>query len=170
MKNFLFVALFSFCFLGCTPQPAEVVEVPSTTFILVRHAEKGTDDPRNPSLNEEGILRAEKLLNMLSSAEVGAIYSSPYKRTRETVAPLASQLGLEIQEYNPSENTFADEALKSYQGKTILVSGHSNTVPGLANYLLGEDKFKQLDESEYSKIFIVTVDTVGKARVMVLNY
>tara|TARA_R110000796_G_scaffold252627_1_gene388996 strand:- start:82193 stop:82696 length:504 start_codon:yes stop_codon:yes gene_type:complete len=165
MKKLLFVALFSVCYLGCIAQSTQ-----STTFILVRHAEKGTDDPRNPSLNAEGKLRAEKLLNMLSDVEIGAIYSSPYKRTKETVTPLSAKLGLEIQEYNPSKNSFADEALKSYQGKTVLVSGHSNTVPGLANYILGEEKFKQLDESEYGKIFILTVDAIGKAKVMVLNY
>lgn len=166
MKKFLLVALFSLSFLGCIAQ----TNTEATTFILVRHAEKGTDDPRDPSLNEEGKLRAKKLHHMLSSAEVAAIYSSPYKRTRETVVPLASQLGLEIQEYNPSKNSFADDIVKNYKGKTVLVSGHSNTVPGLANYLLGEKKFEQLDESEYSKIFIVTVNEIGKASVMVLNY
>lgn len=166
MKKLLFVALFSICYLNCMSQNS----TQSTTFILVRHAEKGTDDPRNPSLNEDGKLRAEKLLSMLSSAEIKAIYSSPYKRTKETVAPLASQLGIEIQEYNPSKNSFADDALKNYQGKTVLVSGHSNTVPGLANYLLGEKRFEQLDESEYGKIFIVTVTEIGKASVIVLNY
>ncbi|MGW8123193.1 SixA phosphatase family protein [Roseivirga echinicomitans] len=166
MKKLLFVALFSFCFLGCFAQ----VNTEVTTFILVRHAEKATDDPRDPSLSEEGQLRAEKLHMLLSSAEVGAIYSSPYKRTRNTVTPLATELGIDIQEYNPSKNSFADDVLKNYKGKTVLVSGHSNTVPGLANYLLGEKKFEQLDESVYGKIFIVTLSEIGKGTVVVLNY
>ena len=60
-----------------------------TTFILVRHAEKSTDDPRDPSLSEEGIKRAEALKTMLSQADIAALYSSPYKRTKGTVQPIA---------------------------------------------------------------------------------
>ena len=32
-----------------------------TTFILVRHAEKATDDPKDPNLSEAGLMRAQSL-------------------------------------------------------------------------------------------------------------
>ena len=67
-----------------------------TTFILVRHAEKSKDDPRDPSLSEEGIKRAESLNAMLKQADIAALYSSPYKRTRSTVQPIADAKGLEV--------------------------------------------------------------------------
>jgi broad specificity phosphatase PhoE len=83
------------------------------------------------------------------------------------VAPIAKKLAKEIQLYTPSK-TFAEQLLQQ-KGKTILVVGHSNTIPALANALLKEQKFKDLDDSVYNKIFIVTI-TGDKAEVKVLEY
>ena len=43
---------------------------------------------RDPSLSEEGTLRAQKVV-LLAPMEINAIYSTPFKRTESTVAPLA---------------------------------------------------------------------------------
>ena len=172
MKKLFAFAILIFSILSCTvEQKTEIIEKAEvTTFILVRHAEKGTDDPRNPSLNEEGLARAERLLQMLSPSQIDAVYSSPYKRTEQTVADIASKYDVEITEYNPSSNDFVADAMEMYEGKTILVSGHSNTTPSLANYLTGTENFQQLDESEYDKVFIISLTEVGKANVVVLSY
>ncbi|MFT6213681.1 MAG: broad specificity phosphatase PhoE [Roseivirga sp.] len=163
--------VFCLFFLSCSTQGQEVKEEATlTTFVLIRHAEKGIDDPRNPSLNEEGVLRAQKLVELLQHSDVDVIYTTPYKRTQETVAPLASKYSLTVQEYNPSKLAFLNEVWSNNQGKTIVISGHSNTTPMVANYLLGEEKFSQLDESEYDKVFVVTINEIGKGTVSVLSY
>jgi len=141
-----------------------------TTFILVRHAEKSTDDPRDPSLSEEGIKRAEALKTMLSQADIAALYSSPYKRTKGTVQPIAEAKGLEIMTYDPRSAAFLEDIMKNHKGKTIVISGHSNTTPNVVNALLGKEQFKTLSESDYSKIFIVSVTEIGKGTVTVLSY
>lgn len=172
MKKLFAIAVISiFCF-SCTVDESTVVikEAELTTFILVRHAEKGNDDPRNPSLNEEGIQRAEKLLQMISPSKIDAVYSSPYKRTEQTVSDIAAKYGVEITEYNPSSTDFVASAMEKHAGKMILVSGHSNTTPSLANYLTSTEDFQQLDESEYDKVFIISLSEIGKASVVVLSY
>lgn len=141
-----------------------------TTFILVRHAEKANDDPRNPSLSEIGLARANKLMEVLQSNDITAIYSTPYKRTQSTVAPIAKAKGLTVEDYNFQSPTFIQEMLDKHKGGIILVSGHSNTTPMVANKLLGEEKFALLDENEYSKIFIITVSSIGKGSVVVQKY
>lgn len=141
-----------------------------TTFVLIRHAEKASDGTRDPGLTSEGEARAERLKELFKNANVSAIYSSPYKRTRATVAALASSTSLEVKEYNPRGTDFLKEIMKDHAGGVIIVSGHSNTTPSVANALLGEEKFAQLDESEYSKIFIITVSELGKGTVTMLNY
>ncbi len=74
----------------------------STTILLIRH---GDNDYAGHTLvgwtpgihlNESGRRQAEKLAKRLSSAPIRAIYSSPLERTRETAAPLAARLGLEV--------------------------------------------------------------------------
>lgn len=141
-----------------------------TTFILIRHAEKADDGTRDPGLTAEGTARAERLEALLKNTDVSAIYSTGYKRTRSTVAPLATSLGMEIKEYDPRGKAFIDEIMRDFKGGTVVVSGHSNTTPFVANLLLGEQKFQQLDESEYSKIFVVTISEIGKGTVTLLTY
>ncbi|MFT6873472.1 MAG: 2,3-bisphosphoglycerate-dependent phosphoglycerate mutase [Roseivirga sp.] len=141
-----------------------------TTFILVRHAEKSKDDPRDPSLSEAGVKRAESLNAMLKQADIAALYSSPYKRTRSTVQPIADAKGLEVNTYDPRSAAFLEDIMTKFKGKTIVISGHSNTTPNVVNALIGEDRFKQLSEDDYSKIYIVSVTEIGKGTVTLLSY
>ncbi len=141
-----------------------------TTFILVRHAEKSKDDPRDPTLSEEGMKRAEALNTLMKQADIAALYSSPYKRTKSTVQPIAEAKGLEVQTYDPRGSDFLKDIMEKYKGKTVVISGHSNTTPLLANVLTGSDKFKQLSEDDYSKIYIVSITEIGKGTVTILNY
>lgn len=141
-----------------------------TTFVLIRHAEKANDGTRDPGLTAEGEARAERLKELFKNADISAIYSTGYKRTRSTVAPLAASASIEVQEYNPRGTEFLKDIIKNHAGGTIIISGHSNTTPFVANALLGEQKFKQLDESEYNKIYVVTISEIGKGTVTMLNY
>ena len=64
----------------------------TTTFILVRHAEKASDGTSDPSLTEEGMARANNILSMFQQSEITAIYSTNYKRTKMTVLSALSLL------------------------------------------------------------------------------
>src|SRR5687768_534547 len=68
----------------------------ATTVVVVRHAEKSTDDPQDPSLSATGQERARLLTSVLKNAGVTSIYTTQYKRTRQTAEPLAQQLGIAI--------------------------------------------------------------------------
>jgi broad specificity phosphatase PhoE len=140
-----------------------------TTFIIVRHAEKAIDDPKDPNLSEAGLIRAQSLAKLLAATKVDAVYSTPYKRTRNTVAPMATAKGFEVQEYNKIEEM--DGILKKYKGATVVVCGHSNTVPAIANYLIGKDSYHQFEDNDYGNILVVSVVEKGKnTNVVWLNY
>jgi broad specificity phosphatase PhoE len=142
---------------------------PVTTFILVRHAEKGNDGTKDPELSEAGLARAQSLAKLMQATKVDAIYSTPYKRTRNTVSPLAKEKGLDVLEYNKIEEM--DVLLKKYQGGTLIICGHSNTVPALANYLIGKDSYTAFEDTDYGNIIIVSVVERGKnTNVVWLNY
>ncbi len=166
MKKLFFTLLIAlFAFNYSVAQENEL-----TTFILVRHAEKAKDDPRDPNLSEVGLKRAESLKALLANAGVTAIYSTPYKRTRQTVAPIAEVRELEINSYNPRSMAFLEDIFAKHAGGTILISGHSNTTPFVVNALLGEEAFKMLSENEYDKVFVVTSQKLGESKVTVLSY
>lgn len=130
------------------------------TVILVRHAEKDVSenaDSGNPELSAEGNLRAQKLVEVINKYHPDAIFSTNLLRTRSTARPLASMEGRMISIYDPKDlNQFA-ELLTSGKLKRIVVVGHTNTTPALANLLIKQDKYKILDESEYDKIWIIKI-------------
>ena len=139
---------------SCTTSKTPIVE---STIYLVRHAEKADDGTRDPPLTEEGVDRANYLSGLLSQQNIQLIYSTDYKRTRGTATPLASATNQEVLIYNPRElSAFANELLDK-SGQNILVAGHSNSTPTLANLILGEERFEKFDESDYNNLIIIKV-------------
>ena len=141
----------------------------TTTIILVRHAEKADDGTSNPGLTPLGQARAQRLAAMLAPTGINAVYSTPYKRTRLTGQPTADLEGLRVVEYDPRDEEFTQDLLEKHSGETILVVGHSNTIPMLVNTLTGTTNYPQLEEMEYDKLFVVSLIN-GAGRAMVLSY
>lgn len=130
------------------------------TVILLRHAEKDISenaDAANPDLSAEGKLRAEKLVEIINKYQPDAIFSTNLIRTRATARPLASKRGRMISIYDSQNLNQFTELITSGKFKRIVVVGHSNTTPALANLLVKQDKYKTLDESEYDKIWIIKI-------------
>ena len=104
------------------------------TFVVVRHAEKATDDPRDPSLSTAGTVRAHALAQLLHSPPVSAAYATRFRRTRLTAAPTAHAAGIRVTTYDADlpVDAFARQLRGTHADGTVLVVGHSNTVPGIA--------------------------------------
>lgn len=68
--------------------------------ILIRHAlperREVADGPADPELSPEGRAQAEHMANYLGTETIDAVYASPLRRARQTAAPLATRLGLEV--------------------------------------------------------------------------
>ncbi len=140
-----------------------------STFILVRHAEKKIG--MKPALTEEGEARAKKLAFMLERVDLDAVFSSPTKRTEMTAGPTAERHDLDIINYDPSLlQEFARDLKRLYRGKTVLIVGHSNTTPALANYLAGTNEHPRFDELDYTNYYVVTLPKVGAPRVLKMRY
>jgi len=130
------------------------------TVILLRHAEKDVSegaDTANPELSAAGNLRAQKLVEIMNKYQPDAIYSSNYIRTRATVRPLARKRRMMTQIYDSRNLNQMRDLIVSGKIKRIVVVGHSNTTPALANLLVKQDKYKNLAESEYDKIWIIKI-------------
>jgi 2,3-bisphosphoglycerate-dependent phosphoglycerate mutase len=67
-----------------------------STLYLVRHAHAEWTPDENRSLSSRGRADAEQVADVLGGVPITAIYASPARRARETVAPLAARLGLSI--------------------------------------------------------------------------
>lgn len=141
-----------------------------TTFILVRHAEKVNDGSKNPALTDVGVKRAQSLAHFLKKTKIDAIYSTHFLRTESTVAPLAESKGLSIQNYDPAKMDFVDQLLVQHAGGTVVICGHSNTTPALANYLLGNSDLTNFEDQDYDNLLVVTLSEKGKGKLVWMSY
>ncbi len=171
--GFLFVGMF----LVVAVLPASD-SAGDTTVILVRHAEKELTGGDVPLRDPDGTQRARDLIAVVQSAGVDLAISSKYRRTRETIAPSVEALGLtaaqvlEITE--PAE--IAKEILERRRGHTILIAGHSNTVPQIVEALgapspcppfeIDEKHGCMIPDPEYDHLFVVTIPTEGASSVV----
>jgi phosphohistidine phosphatase SixA len=144
---------------------------PLTTVILVRHAEKNLE-PNNPDpdLTPQGVARAQEIARVFADAGVNAIYATQYKRTQQTVKPLADRIGVPVTLLNSNQtDELVNQIHTIHRGQTIFVAGHNNSVPAIVS-VLSNEKFPQIPETEYDNLFIVTIYRFGKARVTKLKY
>jgi broad specificity phosphatase PhoE len=165
----LFILLIALGLLSCSrPQQN------STLVLLVRHAEKASDAEDSP-LTEAGEKRAQALAGVAEGAGVSAIYSSQFKRNRDTAKPLSDRLRMSVIEMpvnlqNPGDygKVLAKDILEKRAGQTVLVIGHANTIAATIEGLTGRSA--QMGDIQYSDLFIVTVSPSGEAKVIKAQY
>jgi broad specificity phosphatase PhoE len=159
--------------LSCSSNSAEAqreaaaTDSDPTVIYLLRHAEKDDTAGDDPPLLPAGEDRAQNLAEQLAEEKISAVYATPYARTEATARPLARTQSLDVTPYpaDASPDRQVADWLQRHRGQTIVVVGHSNTIPGLVNALIGERRFGDIDESVYDRLFKVIIASNGTATV-----
>ena len=127
-----------------------------TTILFIRHAEKVELSGLDPELTEEGKERASQWAEVFKETGISAIYSTKTKRTLETAKPISQATNIPIKLYG-TKTLDIKKLAQSNKGKTILIVGHSNTIPKFINTLMGEETYQQIDDDVYGNLYVVTV-------------
>jgi phosphohistidine phosphatase SixA len=174
-------ALLSAALLAATGAAAQAHQHGGeTTVILVRHAEKAAAAPgammtADPPLSPAGEQRARDLAALLRDRHVDAILTTQFERTKMTGRPLAEALHLTAEETPAGGDAAAHAAAVAEMirtrvaGKTVLVVGHSNTVPKIIA-ALGGPALADICDAAYSNIFTLVIPTSGTARLEHAHY
>ena len=93
---------------------------------------------------------------MLKDAQITAVYTTEYKRTRETAAPVAQSLGIQPEVIPGDDLRGLIAKLKASSGN-VLVVGHSNTLPQIIS-ALGVSSRVTVAESDYDNLFLVVLE------------
>lgn len=159
LRTFARLCVLSLAMAGCASLPHD----DARTFILVRHAEKAADDPKDPTLTPAGTARAQRLADMLAHERVVAVYATAYRRTQLTAAPTAASHRLAVRTYDVSlpADAFAAQLLRDHAVGTVLVVGHSNTIPALASALCRCDIAPMRDD-EFDRVIRLRVGRDGR--------
>lgn len=155
---------------GCGLSRGARSDTASTTFIVVRHAEK-VDASRDPDLSPAGHARAQALAEWLDGRGLVAIYATEFKRTGQTVAPTAAAHALPVTAYLAARPAaeFAAALKAAHPRGVVLIAGHSNTVPGIVAALCNCQTAAMADH-EYDRLSSIHVDASGRARLDSTRY
>jgi broad specificity phosphatase PhoE len=135
---------------ACATTGPSVSAEPS--WYVMRHLQKA--DGADPGLSEEGARNAERLADWFKEERPTAIYVSRTRRAQETAAPLAARLGLTPAIYDPADTPALVARLRAETG-TVLVVGHSNTVPEIIERL-GGTRPAELAETDFGDIWLIS--------------
>lgn len=133
--------------------------------ILVRHAERadggaGTaaamTSGNDPELSDVGKARAQKLASMLSDAGIVAIYTTEFRRTKDTAAPLAARIGVTPEVVTSKDPSTVASKIKGHAKGAVLVVGHSNTIPQIIKAIGGS--VVTVGDDEYDSLFFVAAN------------
>lgn len=160
----LLTLLVSAALAGCAGRSVETADrtdaagtaeppVAQGVVFLARHAEtEGEGEGR--WLSEAGRARAEALADRLEGEPIERVFSTDYRRTRETAAPIAERLGLELEIYDPRDLAGFAESFAGLD-QTVLVVGHSNTTPALVEFLGGAPGAPIDEATEHDRLYRV---------------
>lgn len=160
------------CACGSSADKESLAE---TRVVVLRHAEKMLDSS-DPGLTDAGMQRAVALAERLRDADLAAVVVSEAKRAQLSGQPAADVHGLAL-EVRPAAgvdaSAYARELKtwieKNHRGRTVLVVGHSNTVPSIVATLAGA-AVDPMGDSEYDRYSVVHLPSSGAAWVEVSRY
>lgn len=125
--------------------------------VLFRHGEKAAGD--NPHLTSAGKRRAKHIVTLIPSDANLTLLSSDYNRTKETAADLARTFKQKVIIYDAQDLEKLKAQVMALNG-TVVVIGHSNTTPNLAE-LLSNQKVAAMPETQFNRYFVLEHKLAG---------
>jgi broad specificity phosphatase PhoE len=129
---------------------------------VVRHAKAGSrrrfdgDDMLRP-LSRPGLRQAEGITELLARSDITRVVSSPYTRCVQTVEPLSTKLGLEV-ELDEELAEGHDKTLVEHAKAPIALCSHGDVIGDLLHHLA--ERGVALDDDRYEKgsIWVLQVE------------
>ena len=165
MKRILFITAFIITTFSSFSQEELI-----TKYFLIRHAEDQiiSENSENPSLNEDGFIRAANWIKIFEKVKFDAIYSLNETNSLQTAKTIATDKDYKIYLYD-ADDLNNDLFKNNTQGKTILIVGNSITTPKFANAILDTDKYEQISSDIYNNLYIVNVDIIDTKSTVLLK-
>ena len=122
------------------------------TFYFIRHCEVDGHRDTNPHLSNVGIDRANKYSSFFMDKNIDVVFTTNLNRTVDTAEIIAKKSKVDVLYYDPFNLNYK-KFLEENKSFSVVIVGHSNTTPEFVNGLLGEPKYSQMVDKNYSDIF-----------------
>jgi broad specificity phosphatase PhoE len=157
--------------------PVRAAAAADRVVFLVRHAEREAAPSGQPAhgmmaddppLNAAGQQRAARLAAMLAGSDVRYIFTTEFRRTRQTAEPLAKQLKLTPVMSAAKDPDPLIAQVKKAAGNVLIVA-HANTLPDLLKKL-GVTADVKIEDAEFDNLFIVVRHGAAAPTLVRLKY
>lgn len=136
----------------------------TSTFYVVRHAERQSATDDTTPLSAAGLTRANTLADSLRNKGIDSVYSTNYLRCTQTAGPTAEHVPIVL--YKPHPPTEIVNRVKNLKNMQLLIVGHSNTVLEIVKGFGTMPTLTTIQSSDYDNLFIVTIQKkLGKTSV-----
>jgi len=139
--------------------------------IVARHAENAGD-----MLTEAGLARAQRLVAVLVSTGVGAVYSTDSKRTLGTATPVAEAHKVTVRIYDTADGAngfdarpFAAALRKEHPNDVVLIVAHVTTIPDILKAFGCRDDVTVAPQA-FGDLFVAVPTGAGSAALVRLTY
>lgn len=146
-----------------------------TVIYLVRHAEKASVPLDDPLLTVAGTKRAKALAVLMAGKHPAAAFHTQFRRTRDTARPTVEQLAIPAivivagADAEAHAKAVVARIRKAFAGRTVLVVGHTNTIPAIIRRL-GITPAPTIQENQFNRLFVVTKSTWSQATMVETTY
>ena len=154
---------------------AQTAHAQASTVILVRHGEKAAKPADDPPLTNDGERRARDLAATLADARVSMVIATQFKRSEATAKPVADAAHQTVvvvpATADPKAHAaaVAEKVRSAPAGGTVVIVGHSNTVP-LIIEALGGPTMQDLCDAEYANLFVLEMSASGPPKLIRSRY
>jgi broad specificity phosphatase PhoE len=132
-------------------------------FVVIRHAERTDDGTDDPALSDAGLRRSAELAGLLTAYAPGeAVYATRFRRAQQTAQAPAADWGVPVTTYDEqlSGRDLVTAIMTDHRQGTILVVGHSDTVPEVVGYLC-QCPVDPIAEDDFARLFTVELGADG---------
>ncbi|TKD50014.1 SixA phosphatase family protein [Sphingomonas baiyangensis] len=137
-------------------------EAPSQTVYVMRHLHtpEGVTDAE---LTPEGHAAARTLAAQLEGQKLAAVFTTDFRRSRASVAPLLAARAMTAQLYDHRDPDALVARIRAVEGD-VLVVGHSNTVPELVEKL-GGARPAPMTHPDFGDLWVIRAGTSVRRRI-----
>jgi phosphohistidine phosphatase SixA len=129
----------------------------TSTYYIVRHAEKRLNEGDNPALTQQGMKRAQDLNTYFGNNKPNKIFVSTFLRTQLTAAPTATAAVITpviIKQNNTDSLNLFILGLHLIDRKKVLVVSHTDAIPKIIKGLCNVD-IVPIAENDYDNLYII---------------
>lgn len=137
---------------------------------LIRHAEQMLD-VEDPPLTDEGQNRAKAWASIFRDAGLDVIYTSKKVRTKQTGAPIGSELNIPLKTMSRRDVTgLVNQIRKEHGDDVVLIVSHSKTLPKLVEAFVPSAKGPAIEKGDYDNLFVIVPKGENDATVLRFRY